>query len=281
MPLTKIHIASYGVGHVLNDMSGAVWFSYVLLYLQDAEGLSGTQAGWVMFSGQVADALATILVGLASDAGQGCCFLGRRKAWNLAGVVIVAINFGIMFGQVFPGWATMGSVGKAVVLGVAGSLFNMGWAAVQVSHMSLVPELTSDMRERVTLNSVRYGFTVLSNCAVFLVMLALLPDDASAQVDDPRYRQPSLYQDLATVVLCVGLAFSAFFLLFCKEPSAEELRVREEAEAEEEAHQQQQQRQQQTADLEQEELGSGDEEGLEEPLLPPSSALWYSIYLLY
>jgi len=279
MPLTKIHIASYGVGHVLNDMSGAVWFSYVLLYLQDAEGLSGTQAGWVMFSGQVADALATILVGLASDAGQGCCFLGRRKAWNLAGVVIVAINFGIMFGQVFPGWATMGSVGKAVVLGVAGSLFNMGWAAVQVSHMSLVPELTSDMRERVTLNSVRYGFTVLSNCAVFLVMLALLPN-ASAQVDDPRYRQPSLYQDLATVVLCVGLAFSAFFLLFCKEPSAEELQLREEAEAEEEAHQQQQQ-QQQTADLEQEELGSGDEEGLEEPLLPPSSALWYSIYLLY
>jgi hypothetical protein len=83
-------------------------------------------------------------------------------------------------------------------------------------------------------------------------------------------------------VLCVGLAFSAFFLLFCKEPSAEELRVREEAEAEEEAQQQQQQQQQQqTVDLEQEEFGSGDEEGLEEPLLPPSSALWYSIYLLY
>jgi hypothetical protein len=87
-------------------------------------------------------------------------------------------------------------------------------------------------------------------------------------------------------VLCVGLAFSAFFLLFCKEPSAEELQLREEAEAEE-AHQQQQQQflllEQEELGLllEQEELGSGDEEGLEEPLLPPSSALWYSIYLLY
>ena len=231
-----MHIASYAVGHVLNDMAAAVWFSYLLLYLQDAEGLSGTQAGAVMFSGQLADALATPLVGLASDAGRGCCFLGRRKAWNLAGVVMVAINFGLMFGQFFPGWAAISAVGRAAVLGIAASLFNVGWAAVQVSHMSLVPELTRDENERVTLNSARYGFTVLSNCAVFLIMLSLLPD-ASAEGDgsDPRYKQPRLYQDMAFVVLGVGLTCSAVFLLLGKEPSAEELRVREEECAAEEA----------------------------------------------
>ena len=230
-PLPYRHVATYSVGHVLNDMAAAVWFSYLLLYLQEAEGLSGTQAGGVMFAGQLADALATPLVGLASDAGRGCCLLGRRKAWNLAGVVTVAFNFAAMFCcSLLPGWGALASGSRAAALGLFAALFNVGWAAVQVSHMSLVPELTRDEGERVLLNSARYAFTVLSNCAVFLVMLYLLPSAGSASDSstDAQYKQPRVYQDLASIVLLVGLGCSAVFLLLGKEPSAEELRAREE-----------------------------------------------------
>jgi Na+/melibiose symporter-like transporter len=54
------------------------------------------------------------------------------------------------------------------------SLFNVGWAAVQVSHMSMVPELTVIDNERVALNSARYAFTVLANVAVFVIFFALI-----------------------------------------------------------------------------------------------------------
>jgi Na+/melibiose symporter-like transporter len=232
VPLPMRDVAFYSVGHVLNDMAAAVWFSYLLLYLQEAEGLSGTQAGAVMFAGQIADALATPLVGILSDAGRGCAGLGRRKAWNLFGVVVVALNFGLMFGgTLVPGWAALAPTPKAAALGVFAALFNVGWAAVQVSHMSLVPELTRDEGERVLLNSARYGNTVLSNCAVFLVMLSLLPDASSESGTDPRYKQPRVYQSLAAVVLGVGLLCSAAFLLLGREPRPEELQAREDADA--------------------------------------------------
>ena len=47
-------------------------------------------------------------------------------------------------------------------------LFQIAWASVQVSHLSLIPCLTSKDSARVQLNSIRYAFTVLSNLTIFL-----------------------------------------------------------------------------------------------------------------
>lgn len=216
-------VGAYAVGHVLNDMAAAVWFSYLLLYLQEAEGLSATLAGGVMFAGQLADALSTPLVGLASDASRGCLGLGRRKAWNAAGVAIVAVNFSLMFGGVL-GPMGLAPPAKAAALGVFAALFNVGWAAVQVSHMALVPELTRSEGMRVVLNSARYAFTVLSNCAVFLVVLGLVGLQSGPTADgNPRYRDAGLYKTLSYAVLGVGGFASAVFLCFCREPTAEQL----------------------------------------------------------
>lgn len=233
--LSKFQVAAYSVGHVINDMSAAVWFSYLLLYLQDAENLSGTQAGAVMFAGQLADALATPLVGLASDAGRGCLCFGRRKAWNLVGVCIVSLNFFLMFGGVLRGEALVNYTVKAAFLGMFAALFNVGWAAVQVSHMSMVPELTRDEGERVTLNSSRYFFTVLSNCAVFVVMFFLLPNASSEPsptgTTDARYTDAKVYSNLSLVVLGVGVACSVFFLTFAREPALGDLQAMEQLDA--------------------------------------------------
>ena len=50
-PLTWIASSSYSVGHFLNDATAACWFSYLLLYLEQAQGLTPPQAGLVMLSG--------------------------------------------------------------------------------------------------------------------------------------------------------------------------------------------------------------------------------------
>ena len=55
--LSWIASCSYSVGHFLNDATASCWFSYLLLYLTQAQGLSGSQAGIVLFSGCVRYAL--------------------------------------------------------------------------------------------------------------------------------------------------------------------------------------------------------------------------------
>ena len=42
-------------------------------------------SGFLMMIGQVADAVATPLIGLQSDGGRGLCGYGRRKTWHALG----------------------------------------------------------------------------------------------------------------------------------------------------------------------------------------------------
>ena len=35
-------------------------------------------------------------------------------------------------------------------------IFQIGWASTQISHLSLIPELTPNNGERVELNAIRY-----------------------------------------------------------------------------------------------------------------------------
>ena len=53
-------------------------------------------------------------------------------------------------------------------------LFQFGWATVQISHLSMIPDITSDEAERMALTSVRYAATVMSNLLVYGMCWLLL-----------------------------------------------------------------------------------------------------------
>ena len=53
-------------------------------------------------------------------------------------------------------------------------LFQFGWATVQISHLSMIPDITSDEAERMALTSVRYAATVMSNLLVYAICWLLL-----------------------------------------------------------------------------------------------------------
>ena len=46
------------------------------------------------------------------------------------------------------------------------SLFNVGWASLQIAHMSLVPSLSSSRIRRDKLNGMRNTFTYVANFVV-------------------------------------------------------------------------------------------------------------------
>jgi hypothetical protein len=80
-PLARTEFFSYSVGHVMNDMMASCWFSYLLVYLTKTPeiALHSADAAGVLLSGQIADAIATPLVGVFSDKSKGCGQFGRRK----------------------------------------------------------------------------------------------------------------------------------------------------------------------------------------------------------
>lgn len=214
---------SYGVGHVLNDLTASMWFSYLLLYLHRVVLFDNSLAGYMMLLGQIADALSTIFIGFESDRTEhGLCNYGRRKSWHLVGVISILISFPFMFNLCITcenteQWALFYYYAPFVVI------FQFGWAATQISHLSLIPQLTSSKNERVALNAIRYAFTVMSNLFVYGItyLLLLLKKENSDQDDDSkisRYDSPK-FMYLTIIVVLVGLFFQIIFHLGTNENS--------------------------------------------------------------
>jgi Na+/melibiose symporter-like transporter len=83
------------------------------------------------------------------------------------------------------------------------ALFNVGWASVQISHMSIVNTLSLSNRKRDKLSNNRNGFTFAANIVVLasaLIMFIYVP----VKIDQFRY--------LAYICLGLGAITSLFFI---------------------------------------------------------------------
>lgn len=63
--LNERKIFAYGVGHFVNDLVAACWFNYLFFYLKKV--VKTPAAPSAMLAGQIADGIATPLVGYFSD----------------------------------------------------------------------------------------------------------------------------------------------------------------------------------------------------------------------
>ncbi|XP_042748964.1 major facilitator superfamily domain-containing protein 12-like isoform X2 [Lagopus leucura] len=94
-----------------------------------------------------------------------------------------------------------------------------GWAATQISHLSLIPELVTSDHEKVELTAFRYAFTVMANITVYGLAWLLL----NLQVDQPErtehlgIQDVSVFRNLSLIVVGLGAVFSLIFHLGTKE----------------------------------------------------------------
>uniref|UniRef100_A0A7N2LCF3 Major facilitator superfamily domain-containing protein 12-like n=1 Tax=Quercus lobata TaxID=97700 RepID=A0A7N2LCF3_QUELO len=208
-PLGRRSVIYYGMGHMLNDITAACWFTYLLLFLTDI-GLSPRDAAMVMLSGQVADGFTTILAGELIDR------FGHFKIWHAAGSVLVAVSFSSVFGGCVPCkiFGTSSSTLETVGYSLFAAIFNVGWAATQVSHMSMVNCITLNSTSRVVLTSCRNAFTMIANLslyAVALIVFAVTKANTYADVENQ-------YRWIAYSSIFVGCCFVGIFLFGTKEP---------------------------------------------------------------
>lgn len=78
--LNLIEKLGYGLGHVFNDLSAGVWFSYTLLFLQSSIRISSVIAGGLVMIGQVGDAIATPFAGYIADR------YWTKRNWHILGI---------------------------------------------------------------------------------------------------------------------------------------------------------------------------------------------------
>ncbi|XP_031460567.1 major facilitator superfamily domain-containing protein 12 isoform X1 [Phasianus colchicus] len=210
---------SFAAGHFLNDLCASLWFTYLLLYLHAVLGYSHGLAGGLLLVGQVADGLCTPLVGYEADRSGGCGRYGRRKSWHLAGTTCVLLSFPFIFNPCLgckegtPQWAAFIYYLPFIII------FQFGWAATQISHLSLIPELVTSDHEKVELTAFRYAFTVMANITVYGLAWLLL----NLQVDQPEQTEHlgiqdvSVFRNLSLIVVGLGAVFSLIFHLGTKE----------------------------------------------------------------
>lgn len=126
----------------------------------------------IFIQGQIIDAIATPVFGFLVD--RYC----KKKFWHVFGSVMVTLSFPIIFGD-FAHSSTMSMVLYITSI----TIFQTGWAAVQISHLSMIPSLTNSLLARADLTAIRY---VNCNKVLFLSpSLSELYQDINLITDTP------------------------------------------------------------------------------------------------
>ena len=205
--LRNVNVYAYGVGHVLNDITASCWFNFLPYFLTEIILLHENKAGFVILSGQVADALATPFVGIMSDKTDTRC--GKRTPWYVGGTILVVICFSLIFQPCFicnkdHTYSTM----ELMYYLVLPSLFNIGWASVQVAHMSLLPQISANKKNKDRMVRIRTGFTFISQFLSLMISLIVFLNIKDKVVQ---------YQYLSLLCVILGIITTIVFLFNCKE----------------------------------------------------------------
>ncbi|KAH9621315.1 hypothetical protein KSS87_016419 [Heliosperma pusillum] len=230
-PLGRCNVFIYGVGHMLNDITSACWFTYLLVYLTDI-GLSPGDAAIVMLSGQVADGFMTVFSGELIDR------FGHFKIWHGAGSLLVAVSFSSVFGgcvlcQIF---GTNSSTLQTVGYSIFAAIFNIGWAATQVANLSLygVALIVFSFGKSISLGDIesQYRWIAYSSIAIGCCFVGIFhlgtkeprlkdsfPGKVCVRIEWAYWFRKVLYYQVALVYLLTRLvtnvsqAFFAFFVI--------------------------------------------------------------------
>lgn len=153
---------AFGVGDLGPAIVAAVNGFFLNAFLLDVAGLRPAAVGAIFLVVKIWDAVNDPVIGSISD--RTLSRWGRRRPWLLLG----AIPFGLAF---LLHWLVppLGDTGKFVYYLVVAFMLDTAFTAVNVPYTAMTAELSHDYDERTSLNSYRFGFSILGGVlAAFL-----------------------------------------------------------------------------------------------------------------
>ncbi len=157
--LLKIHRKlAYATGNFLTVLAISLWFPYNVLFFHNVIGMSAKNAGHTVLLGQAGGAISTPFLGMWSDQ-CSCKTPGKRKIFHLFGIFLTAFVFFFLWYQCI-GCTNAPQSYKVLYYGALAIIFQFGWASTQIGQLALLPELSSQKKTQVELNSLRFNFTL-------------------------------------------------------------------------------------------------------------------------
>lgn len=152
--LSRMTKFAFGAGDLGPAIVTFIKGFYLFPFLINVALLSPSAAGLVLLIVTLWDAVNDPIIGTLTDRTRSRW--GRRRPWLLFG----AIPFGLAY---FLLWLVppFDDTGRFIYYVLIGILLDAFYSAVNVPYTALTPELTSDYNERTSLNSYRFGFSIL------------------------------------------------------------------------------------------------------------------------
>ncbi len=165
---------AYGIGDWGPALVAGINGFFLNVFLLEVAGLRPAAVGTIFLLVKIWDAVNDPLIGRLSDNTKSRW--GRRRPWLLFG----SIPFGLAFflSYIVPDISPTGLFWYYLVVAL---LLDTGYTASNVPYAALTPELTRDYDERTSLNSFRFGWSILGGLAAILLHSNLI-----GVWDDPR-----------------------------------------------------------------------------------------------
>ena len=139
----------YGLGDVGSNIFIVASGLYLLYFMTGVLGIEPAVAGLALLIPKVWDVVSDPLMGIISD--RTSTRWGRRRPYMLAAAVPFGLSFLVLF------WAPPfeGQIARALHVGLMFALACTAFTVFNVPYASMVPEMTSDYKERTSLTSFR------------------------------------------------------------------------------------------------------------------------------
>jgi len=196
--------AAYGFGLAAEGIKQSAFSVFLLFYYQQIIGLDPALCGLALFISLCIDAVADPAIGVWSDGIRSK--LGRRHPLMYAGILPLALSFYAVFRPP----AGLSDALIFIWLLVFASIARFAMALFVIPHQSLVPELSGDLGERVSLTSVRTAFAwtfgLLNGFMAYQVFLRATPDYPQGLLNPAGYPGLALF---GSVTMAVAMLVSA------------------------------------------------------------------------
>jgi glycoside/pentoside/hexuronide:cation symporter, GPH family len=180
----------FSAGDLSISVPLAILMFFQLFFMTDVAGLRPDYAAWAVIIGRLWDAINDPWFGIVSDRIR--TRWGRRRTVLLFGAVPLGLGFALMW-QVPP----FSPLGLTVYYTLTFILFNSAFTFVRIGYYAMVPELTSDYDERISINGYLMFYSISGSLGA-IIMITLLR---------------TIYTEPRTLFMIIGIALGLLVIL--------------------------------------------------------------------
>lgn len=143
---------SFGIGDISNNIFIVTTGMYLLFFMTNVVGIAPALAGTMLLFPKLWDVVSDPIMGAISDITHSR--FGRRRPYLLYGAVPFGLAFFVLF--IAPGHQT--EFANALQISLLFALGCTAFTVVNVPYASMVPEMSDDYNERISITSFRMFF---------------------------------------------------------------------------------------------------------------------------